>query len=137
LSIVKVFAAIVLLLWAVCYGRCLTDQYGGTETSEQGWCELQCCQSDQPEIPPHSPVVPCGVCEFIKSGIVLPSDGIHLAVPQLIFDAGIELDWLFDGELTREDDFGETTASMTGPPLAGRMCEWMARTAAPVRGPNA
>lgn len=37
-----------------------------------------------------------------------------------------------------EETFGETIpANHTGPPPWPRMCEWMACTATPVRGPNA
>ena len=90
----KVISAIVLLLWAVCYGRCLTDQYGESETFERTWCEHQCCQSEQPLVPPPSPVTTCGICEFFKSGIVVPSDGIRLEVPYFSLDSGIEQEWL-------------------------------------------
>jgi hypothetical protein len=134
---VKVISAIVLLLWAVCYGRCLTDQYGETEAPVRTWCEHQCCQSEQPLVPPTTPETSCGICEFLKSGIVLPSDGIHLEVPHFSLDSGIEPARLNERDWSWVEEGGNVTVSFAAPPPVGRLCEWMARTASPVRGPNA
>ena len=133
----KVISAIVLLVWAVCYGRCLTDQYGDAQSPEQTWCEHQCCESEQPFVPPTTPGGACGICEFLKSGIVLPSDGIHLDVPHFSLDAGIEPDWINEWDLSWVDEGEEVVVNFAAPPPLERMCDWMARTAAPVRGPNA
>ena len=79
----------------------------------------------------------CGICEFFKSGIVVPSDGIRLEVPYFSLDSGIEQEWLNERDWLLVDEGRDVTVSFAAPPPVGRLCEWMARTASPVRGPNA
>ena len=127
----RILSAIVLLLWAVCYGRCLAEQYGGSEAVEH-----QCCQHEKPEVPPPDPASPCGVCDFIKSGAVLPSDAMILDVPTFYCLAGWEPSWFSEQLFNSVNENTEAAVTAADPPLIGRMCEWMASTAAPVRGPN-
>lgn len=127
----------MLLLWAVCYGRCLAEQYGGSASLEKSRCEHQCCQKEKKEVPPPTSGSPCEVCEFIKSGVVLPSDALVLDVPFFCVLENWKSAWLYKRDFQLVDDEAKVEVTDPDPPPVARMCEWMASTAAPVRGPNA
>jgi hypothetical protein len=135
---VRILTAIVLLLWAVCYGRCLGEQYGMHETTapNEQWCAHQCCQQNEPDIPPPAPAAPCGLCDFIKSGGTLTGGPLVLNSPVFFCLPVPESDWFTASEAVKSEPRQEPASNNTGPPRVPRMCEWMASTAAPVRGPN-
>ena len=131
----RILSAIVLLFWAVCYGRCLAEQYGTHEMAamEQTWCAQDCCHQENPDLPsPPS----CDVCEFLKSGSTLPGGPMILDVPVFFCLAVPESDWFTASTAMVLEQTAELERPDTGPPDVPRMCEWMASTAAPVRGPN-
>ena len=132
---VRKLSAIVLLLWAVCYGRCLAEQYGVHETTalEQTWCARQCCEPEKPELPAPAS---CDVCEFIKAGSPLPGGPLVLDVPVFFCLPVPESDWFTASTAIMLEPTLILENINTGPPKVLRMCEWMASTAAPVRGPN-
>lgn len=134
----KKLSAIVLLLWVVCYGRCLAEQYGVHEAPEpqQAWCAYQGCHQEKPDVPPPAAPTPCGVCDFVKSGGALPGSPMVLDVPVFFFLPLPESDWFTASETVLPEPLKEPEGADAGPPSVPRMCEWMASTAAPVRGPN-
>lgn len=128
----------VLLLWVVCYGRCLAEQYGAHNSPEpqQAWCAHQCCHQEKPDVPPPAPPAPCGLCDFIKSGAALPGSPVILDVPVFFCLPFPGSDWFTASEGVLSEPLKEPAGTNTGPSRVPRMCEWMASTAAPVRGPN-
>ncbi len=135
---VRTLTAIVLLFWAVCYGRCLAEQYGAHDSPEpqQAWCAHQCCHQEKPDVPPPAPLAPCGLCDFVKSGGTLPGGPMILDVPVFFCLPVPESDWCTASTLVLFESSPELEGPDTGPPRVLRICEWMASTAAPVRGPN-
>ena len=133
----RIVSAIVLLLWAVSYGRCLAEQFGARELAKQEWCAQECCQCDEPSAPVPEPTPPCGVCELIKSGVVLP--GVFLLPEVRVLDclAAWEPGCPTGGERFAEQSVNDVMVVDTGPPGVVRLCEWMASTSVPVRGPDA
>jgi hypothetical protein len=140
---VRIVAAIVLLLWAVCYGRCLAEQNGLlAEQSPTLGCVHSCCESkdsndqDQPPAAPKDDDLTCDLCELIKSG------GVPTAVP-LEMQTGLEWvlhvplnDYTYFALLAAKTVESATEFHNTGPPDGFKLCEWMASTAMPVRGPT-
>jgi hypothetical protein len=133
----KILPAIILLLWTVCYGRCLAEQTGLLHyaVAEVGHCAGECCQGEDETPPPSEDGDSCPVCDFVNSGgapagerlIVDAPVLFPVLMPEVIFAAVI---------LSGETVEGTPEALNTGPPARLRMCEWMARTATPVRGPD-
>ena len=132
----RTLSAIVLLIWAVCYGRCLREQNGGTAPLQKPLCAHKCCEQEERDPTPNAPSSPCGVCEFLKSGVVLPSFALAMDVPVFYELESWEPTWVFQSVQLVDEEMSVQVADI-GPPFVARMCEWMARTAAPVRGPNA
>jgi hypothetical protein len=132
---VRTLSAIVLLLWAVCYGRCLAEQYGVHETTvlEQTWGAPECCHQEKPDVP--SPAS-SDVCVFITSGSTLPGGQLLLDVPVFSCLPVPESDWFTASTVVMLEPTPILENTNTGPPKVLRLCEWMASTAAPVRGPN-
>jgi hypothetical protein len=130
----KLLSAAVLVLWIVCFGRCLAEQYGSLTPPQQSeWCQDDCCQQDEPKTPVPNPEAPCDVCEFIKSGGALPTYQLLLPPPVI---CSLEIT-SFSGEPEVVVEEAEAPAEAdTGRQRAVQMWEWMASTAAPVRGPN-
>ena len=135
---VRTLSAIVLLFWAVCYGRCLAQQYGSAEPTgqEQQLCAQSCCQLEKTELPAPAPPAPCGLCDFIKSGGALPGNSAVLDVPVFFWFPTPESDWLTASRVLKIEPTKEVQSTDCGHLHVPRMCEWMASTAAPVRGPN-
>ena len=128
----RTLSAIVLLLWAVCYGRCLAEQCGALSSHQ-----VRCCSEDCGQSHDKTPALPCGVCAFVQHGGALPSDPLVLDVPVLfslltpqIYGLVLEL------RLLEIHESGQVAENTEPPPLR-RLCEWMASTAMPVRGPTA
>jgi len=131
-------SAIVLLLWVVCYGRCLAEQYGVHEKAvpNEQWCAHQYCHQEKPDVPPPALPTPCGVCDFIKSGGALPGSPMVLDLPVFFSIPSSESDWFTVSETILLEPVKELEGADTSQPSVPRMCVWMASTAAPVRGPN-
>jgi hypothetical protein len=135
--VLKFLSAIILLMWAACYGRCLAEQTGFLESAAPAWhCEGGCCEESDGDQPSPEPNPPCKLCDFIKSGgaptaeqlVQMP---VLFPLPEMVMNFAALLVPLLSAE-------SKTALAMnTGPPPRPRMCEWMARTATPVRGPNA
>lgn len=134
---VRFLSAIVLLLWATCYGRCLAEQNGLLAAGEPWSCEHQCCEEECPDAPAPEPESPCELCEFIKSGGVVTGERLILNAPIMFCLAVPEVQWLVTSLAPLIGRSMEPSVVGTGPLRLPRMCEWMASTAAPVRGPNA
>ena len=66
----------------------------------------------------------------------LPGGQLLLDVPVFFCLPVPESDWCTASTLVLIESSPELEGPDTGPPRVLRMCEWMARTAAPVRGPN-
>ena len=132
----RLLSAIVLLLWAACYGRCLAEQNGLLAAGEPWSCEHQCCEEECPGAPAPEPASPCAMCEFIKSGGVVIGERLSLDAPIMFCIAMPEVQWLVRSMLPVEGAGLDPIVVDTGPLWLPRMCEWMASTAAPVRGPN-
>ena len=75
-------AAIVLLLWAVCYGRCLAEQYG--ELNQQ--TVTHCCGKETKDAPFQNPLSTDDVCEFIHTGGALLMQPVILELVQTALD---------------------------------------------------
>ena len=135
--IVRKLSFIVLLLWTVCYGRCLAEQYGAHETTALGqtWCSHRCCHQEKPDMPLPAPLAPCGLCAFFKSGGALPDSPASLNVPVFYWLPVPESGW-FTASTVMLVPSPELEGQNIVPPRVPRMCEWMVSTAAPVRGPN-
>lgn len=133
----RILSAIVLLLWAVSYGRCLSEQCGTHDHAGEKACLHGGCHWEQSESPDPEPLSTCGVCEFIKTGSPPPSAPYLLDAPVFFCLPVPDTEWLTVKMELRADEATRVLVPDTGPPEVLRMCEWMARTAAPVRGPDA
>lgn len=125
-------AAIVLLLWAVCYGRCLAEQYG--ELNQQ--TVTHCCGKETKDAPLKTPLSTDEVCEFIQSGGALLMQPVILDAPflfQLIID---DFHFLTLQAILAEAEAEQSVVLNTDSPRPVRLWEWMASTAQPVRGPS-
>lgn len=125
-------AAIVLLLWAVCYGRCLAEQYG--ELNQQ--TVTHCCGKETKDAPFQNPLSTDDVCEFIQSGGALLMQPVILDAPflfQLIID---DFHFLTLQAILAEAEAEQSVVLNTDSPRPVRLWEWMASTAQPVRGPS-
>ena len=123
----------VLIMWAACYGRCLAEQCGVLAGERVTCCHLDDCGDGGKEgqDPP-----PCDVCEFITTGGVQLAEPLELA-PLELWPVAEAAPPLMDFPVMISASAGAATDELdTGPPHVPRMCEWMASTAAPVRGPN-
>jgi hypothetical protein len=124
---VRFVAAIVLVLWTACYGRCFGEQVG--------MCEPECCADCiQTGAPSDRDSTPCDVCDFIQSGATMIEP---VSIPAIWFEIPAPADVVFDGagELDGQRAVGLAVLAAP-PPRCLRLWEWMARTAFPVRGPN-
>ena len=126
----RILSAIVLLLWTICYGCCLAEQCG--ELSN----EQTCCSGECEQVPDKAPMPPCEVCEFIQSGGVQPSAPLILDAPVFFCLSVFQIDNFAWETVVKEAEEGVRLAVDTGPPPLGRLCEWRASTATPVRGPT-
>jgi len=136
----KILSAIVLLLWTVCYGRCLAEQNGLLKGAPEAWhCEHACgCEEETDQSPPPGDDgKDCEVCDFISFGGAPTGSQFVLDIPVLfpLPEAFVA----FAAVVLSMDDLAaeNVAANDTGPPRRWRICEWMACTATPVRGPNA
>ena len=129
----RIVSAIVFLLWTVCYGHCLPQKYDTPVNSEAACCSSVDCGEchDQPALP-----APCGLCEFMTTGSVLPGQALLMEAPAFFCLPVPELIWLLDRMTLMDKEEQRTLVAETGPPEGPWMCEWMASTAAPVRGPD-
>ena len=78
----------------------------------------------------------CDVCEFIKAGGPLPGGPLVLDDPVFFCLSDPESDWFTASTVVMLEPAPTLENTNTGPTKVLRMCEWMASTAAPVRGPN-
>jgi hypothetical protein len=137
---VRILSAIVLLMWAACYGRCLAQQCRAQSAPMPAASECLCCHEEEPqnETPAPGPVQPCGICEYIQTGGPVPVAGVKLPAPVLpasvmpvIPDFSLRLS---PGELEGRAALPLNTGP---PPLLLRLEEWRAGKSLPVRGPDA
>lgn len=133
----RILSAVILILWTVCFGRCLADRCGLLQPETQAVCEHSCCQPESDENKPSPPTTTCEVCEFVKSGGSPPGQPLVLEAPQLIDFTLPEFHQLILRVVMTEVEAAEVAALDTGQTRIFRLCEWMSSTAAPVRGPNA
>ena len=122
----------MLLLWAVCYGRCLAEQYG--ELNQQ--TVTHCCGKETKDAPFQNPLSTDDVCEFIQSGGALLMQPVILDAPflfQLIID---DFHFLALQAILAEAEAEQSVVLNTDSPRPVRLWEWMASTAQPVRGPS-
>jgi len=78
----------------------------------------------------------CEVCDFISFGGAPTGSQFVLDAP-VLFSLPEAFVAFATVVVSMEDVAGqEVAANDTGPPPRPRMCEWMACTATPVRGPN-
>jgi hypothetical protein len=137
-SALKFLSAIILLMWAACYGRCLAEQTGFLKSPAPAWhCEGGCCEESDGDQPPPEPKPPCKLCDFIKAGGAPTGEPLMLDAPVLVPLPVLVMDFITVLVPMHDVDEEAPVAQNTGPPPHPRMCEWMARTATPVRGPNA
>ena len=125
-------AAIVLLLWAVCYGRCLAEQYG--EINQQPL--THCCGKETKDAPFQDPLSTDQVCEFIQSGGVLLAQPVILDAPLLLQLVADDFHFLTLQAILAEAEAEQVIVLNNDPPRPIRLWEWMASTAQPVRGPS-
>ena len=136
--IVRTLAAIILLMWAACYGRCLAEQTGFFKAADTAWhCDGDCCEDCDGDKPSQEPNPPCKLCDFIKSGGAPTAERLMLDAPLLAPLPVLVMDFVALLVPVHDWDEEAPVALNTGPPSRPRMCEWMASTATPVRGPNA
>ena len=132
----RFLSALIFLLWTACLGRCLAEQYGvlGNEA-------IQCCANEQdcgqdgPQ-KDNSPGKgsPCVVCDYVTHGGVTLIQPLLLAAVCLLVLSVVALCAPRLVEMVRRT----ATVSYevdTGPPRIWRLCEYLARTGTPVRGP--
>ena len=135
-----ILAAIVLLIWVTCYGRCLAQQCGALSSAGLPECESICCHEEEQQnnVPAPVPAPPCGICEFINNGGYLPEAGAKLTPPAIV-DAVIPLIPDFPLRLLPvESEIQAVCFLNTGPPAhLLRLEEWRAGRSLPVRGPDA
>jgi len=129
---VRSVAAIVLLLWAVCYGRCLAEQYGVVK--EQA--VAQCSVKDTKDSPDQCPSSTDEVCEFIQAGSVLLTQPVVLDAPFLFQLVVEDFHFLTLQAILAEAEAEQAVVLNTDSPRPVRLWEWMASTAQPVRGPS-
>jgi hypothetical protein len=137
---VRTLSAIILLTWAACYGRCLARQCVASSEPGPPACESICCyeEEQQNESPIPDPAPPCGICEYIDSGGLLPVAGVKLPAPVLP-SAVMAVFRCFYPTLAPED-LGDPVVLVlnTGPPPhLLRLEQWRAGKSLPVRGPDA
>jgi len=136
--VLKFLSAIILLMWAACYGRCLAEQTGFLKSRAPEWhCEGGCCEEGDGDEPSQEPNAPCKLCDFIKAGGAPTAERLMLNAPVLAPLPVLVMDFVALLVTVHDLDKEAPVALNTGPPPRSRMCEWMARTATPVRGPNA
>jgi hypothetical protein len=136
--VLKFLSAIILLMWAACYGRCLAEQTGFLKSAAPAWhCEGGCCEEGDGDQPPLEPNPPCKLCDFIHAGGAPTCERLMLDAPLLAPLPVLVMDFVALLVPVHDWDEEAPVALNTGPPPRPRMCEWMARTATPVRGPNA
>ena len=137
-SDLKFLSAIILLMWAACYGRCLAEQTGFLKSAAPAWhCEGGCCEESDGDQPPLEPNPPCKLCDFIKAGGAPTCERLMLDAPLLAPLPVFVMDFVALLVPALDVDEEAPVPLNTGPPPCPRMCEWMASTATPVRGPNA
>ena len=82
--VLKFLSAIILLIWAACYGRCLAEQTGFLKSAAPVWhCEGGCCEEGDGDEPPPEPNPHCKLCDFIKSGGAPTAERLMLDAPLL------------------------------------------------------
>lgn len=135
--VLKFLSAIILLMWAACYGRCLAEQTGFLKTAAPAWhCEGGCCEECDGDQPSPEPNPPCKLCDFIKTGGAPTCERLMIDMPLLAPLPVPVMDFVALLVPVHNWDEEAPVALNTGPPPCLRMCEWMACTATPVRGPN-
>ena len=86
-------------------------------------------------MPPKELPTPCGGCNFIKSEGTLP--GLSTITAPVFYCLPIpESSWLDTSKATWTARITEAVQKNTEAPAIPRMCEWMASTATPARGPD-
>ena len=124
--------AIVLLLWAVCYGRCLAEQYG--ELNQQ--TVTHCCGKETKDAPFQNPLSTDDVCEFIHTCRSLLMQPVILDAPFLFQLVTDDFHLLTLQAILAEAESEQSVVLNTDSPRPVRLWEWMASTAQPVRGPS-
>lgn len=131
---------IVLLLWVVCYGRCLADQHGllADEQRTLG-CGHACCENAADDQQSEDPAGDdsCKLCEFIQTGGAPTTVPFELQAPvEWVLVLPVVVEWVFSALCHEAAEECGTAINNTGPPGDFQLCEWMASTAMPVRGPT-
>lgn len=133
----RFLSALIFLLWSACLGRCLAEQYGVLGNEPIQCCaHAQDCGQDRPQ-KDNSPGKgsPCAVCDYVTHGGVMTLiQPLLMAAVCLLVLAVVLLCAPRLLEMVRR------TAAVpcevdTGPPRVWRLCEYLARTGTPVRGP--
>lgn len=129
-TVVRILSAFILSFWLLCWTHCTLSQYG-SPVAEMA-CE--CCHedSDETDKSPCHEEPGCEVCEYLTKGSTLIS---HIEPAPAVFSLIAEI--CFPPALMVQVASKETIPDYArGPPPRLRLCEFLARTGCPVRGPT-
>ncbi|MBL9117156.1 MAG: hypothetical protein JNJ83_19275 [Verrucomicrobiaceae bacterium] len=125
----KFLSAIILCLWVSCLVHCSLERFGvlGGATC---CAEHVCHEGEHDE--EHEPVSDeCQVCDYLENGATLAVKLGLEAQPEFALPVVMQLVL----PVVDADSSAEVLLSVHGPPVR-RLCEFLARTACPVRGPD-